>query len=216
MRLCLTGLFAIVCIACSAQQPLSTGQAKTTGQCSPSITGSNNTVIYTYCGDQEEGKRIIRLLNAVASDQNVFSAKLDEILAILSKPIKINVLATKQEPPSPDNHPRASIMFYTDDPVDRGQFEVKCSRPCIPRGVCTLEGDNAAKFATVIHEPNLAEFMFRRQFPAMTGCELTVESLDDGPIQIDEIKASDRGSQSLSLTKDQPQARGYFNGSTIQ
>ena len=134
-----------------------------------------------------------RLLQAISQDQSLTNLKLDEILALLSKPIKIDVTAPSAPVSTPIGmHPRTGISFYTEDPVDRGQFEVTCDRPCAPVDTCLLQGANPRILATVADQPTLAEFLFQRQFPALTQCSLIVESRDDKPVQIINLTISNR------------------------
>src|SRR5271155_791371 len=138
------------------------GNAKTSAQCSPAVTGNNNTFIFQYCGpDLEEGKRMVRLLDAISKGQDLTNTKLDEILSILGQPTKINVSKLLSEPPKTKGaHATASIEFYTEDPVERGQFEITCDRACTPSAFCALPGTNAGNFAIVIDHPEIAEFLF--------------------------------------------------------
>jgi hypothetical protein len=182
-------VFAIVLTATlcgsSFAQTKTTGDAKSGGPCSPAVTGDNNTFYFKYCGsDIEEGKRIVRLLKAVAQGEVLTNAKLDEVLEILSRPPKITMSESIAVDARPGGHPRASVNFYTDDPVDRGQFEILCDRACTPVDICRLMGSNASVLATVSDRVDTAEFLFQRQFPALTQCKLTVESRDDKAVKI--------------------------------
>jgi hypothetical protein len=121
------------------------------------------------------------------------NSKLDAILEILSRPIKITTLSESFAVTTPPGgHPRSAIDFQTDDPVDRGQFEIVCDRACTPVDVCRLLGSNSTIFATVSDRADLAEFLFRRQFPAQTPCTLTVESRDDKAVRIIGLTISKR------------------------
>jgi hypothetical protein len=189
-------VFSLLVIAVSYSSAFSqtkkTGNATTEAVCSPAVTGSNNTIHYTYCGSNpEETEKVKRLLTAINNGQDVENAKLDEVLEILTTPIKITMQVIAEDTP-PGAHPRASVIFYTDDPVDRGQFEVMCDRACTPIDICRLLGSNASHLATVSDQPTVAEFLFQRQFPSLTQCNLTVESRDDKAVRIIGLTTSKR------------------------
>jgi hypothetical protein len=189
------------------------GDAKSSGNCSPAVTGDNNTFHYEYCGnDPEEGRRIVRLLKAVAQDEVLTNSKLDEILEILSMPIKITMSESFAVAAPPGAHPRAAVNFHTDDPVDRGQFEILCDRACAPVDICPLMGLNNGKFATVSDHEEIAEFYFQRQFPALTVCQLTVESRDDKPVKIIRLTTSTRRTN-IVLNAIQPRPYSLTSGS---
>jgi hypothetical protein len=60
----------------------SIGNAKTTGDCSPAVTGSNNSFHFSNCGiGKEQGKQIIALLNQLLAKHDVETVikKLDEL-----------------------------------------------------------------------------------------------------------------------------------------
>jgi len=200
----------------SFTQTKNTGDAKSEGPCSPAVTGDNNTFHYEYCGnDPEEGKRIVRLLKAVAQGEVLTNAKLDEVLEILSRPIKITRSESIAVDAPPGGHPRAAVNFYTDDPVDRGQFEILSDRACAPVDICSLMGSNDSKLATVSDHADTAEFLFQRQFPALTMCRLTVESRDDKPVKIMGLTTS-RRITNLVPNAVQPHSRTITGGSSIQ
>jgi hypothetical protein len=187
-------------------QTKSTGDAKSGGPCSPAVSGDHNTFVYRYCGnDPEEAERIFRLLKAVAQGEVLTNSKLDQILEILSRPIKITKSTPFAVAAPPGAHPRTAVNFYTDDPVDRGQFEIMCDRACTPIDICTLMGSNNSKLATVSDHEVIAEFLFQRQFPALTECKLTVESRDDKPVKIIELTTS-RRTTNLVLNVVQPRS----------
>jgi hypothetical protein len=206
MKIVFSVLFIAALFSPSIGQIKKTGNAKSGGPCSPAVTGDNNTIHFTYCGsDPEETKKVLVLLKAINQGQDVTNAKLDEVLEILLKPIKITIKESGVVAAPPSGHPRFAISFYTDDPVDRGQFEVFCDRNCIPVDICRLIGSNASKLATVSDHPDIAEFLFQRQFPALTPCTLTVESRDESPVKIVDIKTSTRIT-GLVLTANQPRS----------
>jgi hypothetical protein len=216
MRLILLMLFAIAVCDSSFAQTKTTSTAKSEGPCSPAVTGDNNTFRFEYCGsDPEEQKRMIRLLNAVSQGQVLTNSKLDQILEILLKPTKITVLKSGAVPAPPGKHPRAAITFYADDPIDRGQFEVACDHACTPVEICSLPGTNAGALATVSFDPYLAEFLLRRQFPATTQCELTVESRDDQEVKILKVEATAR-TNNLVWNAVQPVQRTISGGTVMQ
>lgn len=192
MKIMLLLLLMTVCSgSLFAQKP--TGDAKSEAPCSPAVTGDNNTFIFRYCGsDPEEEKRILRLLKAVAEGESLANGKLDEILAILNKPTKIVLMGSSVVSATPSGHPQTTLKFYTEDPVDRGQFEIECDRACTPVKGCTLIGGNSLLLAIVDSHPEIAEFLFQRQFPSLTQCDVTVESRDDKPINIIGMKTSNR------------------------
>jgi hypothetical protein len=171
-----------------------TGNATTEAPCSPAVTGgSNNTFVFRYCGsDPEEAKRIRRLLDAIANGELVTNAKLDQVLEILNRPTKMSVSASFVVAAPAGGHPRAAVNFSTEDPVDRGQFEVVCDRACTPIDVCRLMGANQTILSTVVDHPEIAVFSFLRSFPQDTACGLTVESRDDRPVEIIGVRTSNR------------------------
>jgi hypothetical protein len=200
----------------SLAQTKTTGEAKSSGPCSPVVTGDNNTFHYQYCGsDPEEGKRIIRLLNAVAQGEVLTNSKLDKVLEILLMPIKITKSQSIAVAAPPGGHPRAAIDFYTEDPVERGQFEILCDRACTPVDICRLMGSNASIFATVSDRSEIAEFLFQRQFPALTPCRLTVESRDDKAVEIIGLTTSTRTNK-LVPNAVQPHSSVVTGGSVLQ
>lgn len=211
---CALFLSLLIAMPCWSQTT-TTGQAQTTGTCSPAVTGDNNTFYFKYCGsDPEERKRIFKLLESVAQGEDLSNAKLDEILEILSRPIKITVLESMAVAALPGGHPRATVKFYTDDPVDRGQFEILCDRACTPVDICRLMGSNASKLATVSDHADIAEFLFQRQFPALTPCMLTVESRDDKAVKIINLTTSRRKTNLVPNTL-QPRSSVVTEGSVM-
>jgi hypothetical protein len=177
-----------------AQNVPSTGKATASGACAVSHSGNYDTITIKNCGiGEEQGKKVIKVLDALLKGQDSTDAKLDEILQILKMPIRITTSESIAIPaPVPGGHPRAAIKFAADDPVDRGQFEVVCDGPCSPVDVCRLPGANSTIFATVSDQEDIAEFLFMRQFPPLTQCQLTVESRDDKPVKILTVTTSKR------------------------
>jgi hypothetical protein len=215
MRLALATLFLFASCG-SALAQTTTGTATTKAPCSPAVTGDHNTFTFTYCGgDPVEQKRIFRLLQAVANGELVTSAKLDEILAILNRPIKITRSPSFGVATPAGAHPRTAVNFHTDDPVDRGQFEVICDRACRPIDVCRLLGSNATVFETIADHPDIAVYRFQRPFPELTECGLTVESLDDNPVQIIDLRTSNR-TANLVKSAVQPRSTIVTSGSVMQ
>jgi hypothetical protein len=193
MKSALVILLSVALYGSSTAQTKTTGDAKSGAQCSPAVTGSGNTFYYEYCGtDPEEGKRILRLLKAVAHGEVLTNDKLDKILDILLTPPKITKSASFAVAAPPGAHPRAAINFMTDDPIERGQFEVVCDRACSPVDVCRLMGSNTTIFGIVSDHEDIVEFLFQRQFPPLTQCQLTVESRDDKPVSIIGLATSRR------------------------
>jgi hypothetical protein len=113
-------------------------------------------------------------------------------------PVKITAsLDTPQPPPSPTGHPRASVKFYTDRNDNDGQFAVICDHACNAVSMCGLEGYNQGEWGKIPGQPDVAAFLFHRQFPAAHWCVLTVESEDDQPVKIIAVKT-------LTLTNQPP------------
>ena len=168
------------------------GNAATAGACSPAVTGNNNTFTFTYCGgDPAENAKILKILEALARGENLTLDRLDEIREILLKPIAITVTDSTSIPaPAVGGHPRATVEFFTDEPVDRGQFEVACDRACAPVSACTLIGSNPSILASVADHSEIAEILLQRQLPALTRCRFTVESRDDNPIKVVSLTTS--------------------------
>jgi hypothetical protein len=216
MKVVFTILLTAALYGSSFAQTKTTGEAKSGGPCSPAVTGDNNTFYFTYCGsDPEERNRIFRLLKAVAQGELLTNAKLDEVLEILSRPVKITMSESIAVAAPRGGHPRAAVNFYTDDPVERGQFEVLCDRACTPVDICRLLGSNAGILATVSDRANTAEFLFQRQFPALTECKLTVESRDDKAIKIISLTTS-RRTTNLVPNAVQPVSSIVTGGSVMQ
>lgn len=193
MKVAFAILLTAALLGSSLAQTKTTGSAKSDGSCSPAVTGDNNTFIFRYCGsDPEEKKKILKLLQAISQGEDVTNAKLDEILEILLMPIKIYKSESTAIDTPTGKRPRAAINFSTEDPVDRGQFEILCDRACTPVDVCQLMGQNSTIFAIVSDQPTIAEFLFQRQFPALTLCKLVVESRDEKPVRILNLNTSKR------------------------
>jgi len=189
MKTAIVILLTAVLSGPSLGQATTTGSATTSGVCSPATTGNNNTYYFQYCGsDPEQGKKMVELLNKILLNHDMAdaNAKLDQLLKIVSSlgPPKLTVYDAKELAPSPTGHPRMSVDFYTDRPDEGGQFGVLCDRACKPVDICTLNGDNQGLLGNPVDHPEIAAFLFRRQFPALTSFTLSVESQDDKPVKI--------------------------------
>jgi hypothetical protein len=82
----------LVTLPCLAQTPpTSSGKAETKGTCSPAVTGNKNTFVITCGIGQQQGDKIIALLNTVLANRDMASinGKLDELLALASKPTAV-------------------------------------------------------------------------------------------------------------------------------
>lgn len=81
MKHCLLALTVLLAIPCWSQT--TTGNAETTGPCSPAVPGDNNQFIINCRGiDKEQGKRILAILNKILVnelDPKVVMEKLDDI-----------------------------------------------------------------------------------------------------------------------------------------
>jgi hypothetical protein len=173
-------------------QSTTNGKATASGECSVAHSGNNDTITIKNCGiGEEQGDRIIKMLNQLVTASDI-NAKLDQLLAIVGVPIKLFILPSGPVSVPPGTNPRTAYTFYTDGPDDRGQLELACDRACTPIEACTLQGSNTTKLATVSDIPNLAEFLFLRQFPPLTQCTLTVESRDSNPVKVLNIGPSRR------------------------
>jgi hypothetical protein len=129
----------LICGSLLFAQTKTTGSATNEAPCSPAVTGDNKTFYFTYCGnDPEQAKKIVKLLNAIVEGQGSTDTKLDELLEVVGRPVKITTTESEAVPAPPGGHPRAFVNFSTDSPVDRGQFEVLCDGACTPVQVCTL------------------------------------------------------------------------------
>jgi hypothetical protein len=85
VTLCILGFY--LCL-CSYGQTTQTGSAKASGNCAVSHSGNYDTITIQNCGiGEEQGKKIIDLLNAVFAKQNHDdqNAKLDELLVIAKR-----------------------------------------------------------------------------------------------------------------------------------
>lgn len=129
-------------------------------------------------------------------------------------PATITISGINQIAASSGARPRASVTFYTDKQDDAGQFEIVCDRACTPVDICRLIGSNASVLATVSDDVHLAEFLFRRQFPARTECTLTVESRDERSVIIKSLGLSAR--TKLVLNSVQPMSSVVTAGSVMQ
>jgi len=82
-------------------QTNTTTNAKTTGNCSPIVTGNNNVFHFEYCGtDPEQEKKMVEVLKDISESSN----KLDAVLEIL-KPPNILFPSNPREVTSPSKHP---------------------------------------------------------------------------------------------------------------
>jgi hypothetical protein len=76
--LILSLLFAVPCLA----QTTKTGEARTTGPCSPAVSGSNNTFTFNCEIDKRQGEKMLDILNKILTNQldpDAVIAKLDDI-----------------------------------------------------------------------------------------------------------------------------------------
>lgn len=182
------------------------GPSSASGGCAVSHSGNYDIITIKNCGiGEEQGKKVIKVLDAIVQGQESTEAKLDEILEILLRPIKITMSEPFAVAAPPGGHPRTAVNFQTEDPVDRGQFEILCDRACTPVDICYLQGSNASTLATVSDRADIAEFLFNRQFPALTECKLTVESRDDKEVKIIGLTTSSR---TTNLVPNALQPRG--------
>jgi len=203
-------LMFFICAAAWGQNNTTTN-AKTAGNCSPIVTGNDNKFYFRYCGnDPDQEKKIIEILNAVSASE----AKLNAVVEAIKPPNFVILSSGPSATPSGTN-PRASVKFYIDGPDDRGQIELVCDRACSPVAACALEGTNTTLLATVSDNPNIAAFLFRRQFPPLTQCELTVESRDSKPVKLTLITFS-RRLQGLVPTAAQPGSFVKAGGARMQ
>jgi hypothetical protein len=175
------------------------------------VTGSNNTFYFKYCGkDPEQEKKIVAILNAISESD----AKLDAVMEAIAPP-KFVYLPPDPISVPPGANPRASVKFIIDGPDPRGQLELVCDRACSPVRACALMGENPTRLATVSSDPNLSEFIFRRQFPPFTQCQLTVESRDSNPVKVISIGFSKRGLDELVPNVVQPNPCVVGGGSVM-
>jgi hypothetical protein len=200
-------------------QSTKTGTASASGNCAVAHSGNNDTITIKNCGiGVEQGDKIVFLLNEVLSrgDLTSINKKLDELLSIVG-PVKINIVKFLSAPAIAGRNPRSSIEFYTERADNEGQFEVLCDHACTPIDMCTLLGANSGLLANVSDDQNVAVFLFKRQFPALTGCYLSVESRDKFPVNILKISALDRTRLAkLVPTATQPKPRVTAGGVAIQ
>jgi hypothetical protein len=174
-------------------QSMTNGQASATGPCSVAHSGNNDRYIINCNGiGEEQGKKMLELLNKILLNHDMAdaNAKLDQLLAIVANlgPPKILVSKLPWQSSSATGHPHTSVEFYTDKPDEGGQFGVLCDRACNPVEMCVLLGQNSGVMGHMVGDIDTAVFLFRRQFPAITACTLTVESADDKPVSIIDIK----------------------------
>jgi hypothetical protein len=195
----------MLCGSVFAQTKTSTGDASSNGACSPAVTGNNNTFAFTYCGnDPAESAKILTILEALAHGENLTLDRLDEIKTILLKPVNITVTDSTSIGAVAGGHPRATIEFFTDEPIDRGQFEIVCDHACTPVESCRLYGSNATIFASVSDHLEIAEVFLQRQLPALTKCKLTLESRDDKPIRVLSVTTSRRTTGLTNIIQTRP------------
>jgi hypothetical protein len=92
----------LILVLCGIPAPgqTNTGNASTKGPCSPATSGSNNNFVIKCGIGQEQGKKIIDMLNAALAshDDSTINAKLDELLALATKPSPILLSATISKP----------------------------------------------------------------------------------------------------------------------
>lgn len=84
-RICLLCLLLmLIALPCRSQKPSTTGEATTTGPCSPAVTGNNNQFNINCQGiSKEQGAKMLGILNKILANQldpEAVMAKLDEIL----------------------------------------------------------------------------------------------------------------------------------------
>lgn len=78
-------IFLAIALCGSSRGQMITGRATTVGQCSPATTGNNNIYYFKYCGiDPEEGKKLVKLLDAIVGKQDLTDFKLDQILKTIT------------------------------------------------------------------------------------------------------------------------------------
>ena len=213
VRLVYLALGVLSSVMVAQTTPNGTAMAK--GTCSVAHQGNGDTIIIKDCGiGEEQGRRIIEMLDKLAKSNDI-SAKLDQLLAIVGKPIQFLGLTLVNVASPPGSHPRAGVNFCIDSPNNNGHFEVECDRACTPVATCTLQGTNTTKFATVSGRPNLAEFLFLRQFPPLTQCGFAVESRDDKPVKILQVYPSTR-LEGLIFNAVQPNVVTLSGGSAIK
>jgi hypothetical protein len=220
MRTALVILLAVALSGYSIAQTQTTGNA-TASACSGAATGNNNNFVINCGIGAAQGAKMVELLNKIMLNHDMadVNAKLDQLLTIVAGlgPPKLIVDIPKELPPSKDGHPRMSVDFYTDRPDEGGQFGVVCDRACTPVDICTLTGTNSGALGHLIDQPEVAVFLFRRQFPALTVCTLSVESTDDKPIKIIGMKhLLITDGRTLVLNAVQPPARMVTGGSVMQ
>src|SRR6266513_3183142 len=89
--LCL--LLAMTALPCRSQKPIATGDATTTGPCSPAVTGSNNQFSINCQGiGKEQGAKMLGILNKILANQldpEAVMAKLDEILKAVNPNVPV-------------------------------------------------------------------------------------------------------------------------------
>jgi hypothetical protein len=82
-------------LPCAAQQTPKTGDAKTSGSCSPAVTGNHNQFTIKCQGlSQEQGKKMLEILNKILANQidpKTVDAKLDEILKAVNPNVPTKV-----------------------------------------------------------------------------------------------------------------------------
>ena len=153
-------LLLLTALPCLSQKPDSTGDAATTGPCSPAVSGSNNQFSINCQGiSKEQGAKMLGILNKILQnrlDTKTVMAKLDEILKSANRPVqncpsgicvggdingtatvtnlapepKISFEADGEAPVQDSTHPRQCIKIAVDRPMDSPQFAVICDRAC--------------------------------------------------------------------------------------
>jgi hypothetical protein len=71
-----------------------TGKAETKGTCSPATSGSHNSFVI-HCGiGEEQGKKIIELLNHALGSKDIatINSKLDELIQVAARPAPVDTL----------------------------------------------------------------------------------------------------------------------------
>jgi len=222
VRIPVLSLLILSVVIAHAQSPAPQfGPAKATGSCAVAHSGNYDTIYITNCGiGEEQGKKLEDLLKQILAKNDLAdaNAKLDQLLKIVSSlgPPHITMDTPKDLPESPEGHPRQSFNFIVDRPDEGGQFGVVCDRACVPVQGCTLQGPNPLTIGFLIDDPTIAVFLFQRQFPSLTVCNLTVESTDRQPIKIVTMKhLYITDAKSVKLNAKQPNHCVVAGGSTM-
>lgn len=130
--LCL--LLVLTALPCRSQKPTATGDATTTGPCSPAVTGSNNQFNINCQGiSKDQGTKMLGILNKILANQldpEAVMAKLDEILKAVNPnvPVKTYFCNGMWRTAGPGQNAGMEIIMGGDDSAFKEMARLNNSR----------------------------------------------------------------------------------------